>query len=77
MLSGNIKMDLREMGWGGMYWIGLIQVRDQWKAFLNTAMNLQVPETASKFLNSRKLEASREGLSSMDLVKGGKTLLAT
>jgi hypothetical protein len=27
----NIKMDLREIGWGGMDWIDLAQDRDQWK----------------------------------------------
>jgi hypothetical protein len=39
----NIKMDLREIGWDGMDWIDLAQDRDQWKAILNTVMNLQVP----------------------------------
>jgi hypothetical protein len=27
----NIKMDLREIGWGGMNWIDLARVRDQWR----------------------------------------------
>jgi hypothetical protein len=39
----NIKMDLREMGWGGMAWIDLTMDRDQWRALVNTVMNLQVP----------------------------------
>jgi hypothetical protein len=39
----NIKMDLREMGWGGMDWIDLAQERDQWRALVNTVMNLRVP----------------------------------
>jgi hypothetical protein len=39
----NIKMDLREIGWGGMDWIDLSQDRDPWRALVNTAMNLQVP----------------------------------
>jgi hypothetical protein len=39
----NIKMDLREIGWGGIDWIDLAQDRDQWRAFVNTAMNLWVP----------------------------------
>jgi hypothetical protein len=39
----NIKMDLREISWDGMDWIDLPQHRDQWRALLNTAMNLRVP----------------------------------
>jgi hypothetical protein len=39
----NIRMDLREIGWGGMDWIDLVQDRDQWGAVLNTVMNLPVP----------------------------------
>jgi hypothetical protein len=39
----NIKMDLREIGWGGMDWIDLAQDRDQWRALVNTVINLQVP----------------------------------
>jgi hypothetical protein len=33
---GNIKSDLREIGWDGMDWIALAQDRDQWRAFANT-----------------------------------------
>jgi hypothetical protein len=39
----NIKMDLREIGWGGKDWIDLAQDRDQWRALVNTVMNLWVP----------------------------------
>jgi hypothetical protein len=39
----NIKMDLRAIGWGGMDWIDLADVKDQWKALVNTVMNLRVP----------------------------------
>jgi hypothetical protein len=39
----NIKMDLRERGWDGMDWIDLAQDRDQWRALVNTVMNLQLP----------------------------------
>jgi hypothetical protein len=39
----NIKMDLREIGWGDMDWIDLAQNRDQWRALVNTEMNLRVP----------------------------------
>jgi hypothetical protein len=41
---GNIKMDLLEIGWGGVGWIGLAQDRDKWTAFLvNAVKNLRVP----------------------------------
>jgi hypothetical protein len=39
----NIKMDLRETGWDGIDWIDLAQDRDQWRALVNTVMNLRVP----------------------------------
>jgi hypothetical protein len=39
----NIKIYLIEIGWGGMDWIGLAQDRDQWRALMNTVINLRVP----------------------------------
>jgi hypothetical protein len=39
----NIKMHLREVGWGGVDWIDLAQDRDRWQALVYTVMNLQVP----------------------------------
>jgi hypothetical protein len=39
----NIKIDLRHIGWDGMDWIDLAQNRDQWRALVNTVMNLRVP----------------------------------
>jgi len=39
----NIKMDLQEVGCGGMEWIDLAEDRDKWKVLLNVVMNLQVP----------------------------------
>jgi hypothetical protein len=39
----NIKMDLRYIGWYGMDWIDLAQNRDQWRALVNTVINLGVP----------------------------------
>jgi hypothetical protein len=38
----NIKMDLREIGWAGMDWIHLAKDRDQWRRFVNKAVNLWV-----------------------------------
>jgi hypothetical protein len=37
----NIKMDLREVGWDGMDWIDLAEDKDQWRALVNTVMNLR------------------------------------
>jgi hypothetical protein len=39
----NIKMDLAEIGWGSVDWIGLAQDRKKWKDFVNAVMNLRVP----------------------------------
>jgi hypothetical protein len=39
----NIKMDLREIGIDGANWIQLAQDRVQWRAFVNTVMNLPFP----------------------------------
>jgi hypothetical protein len=48
----NVKMDLREIGWGGMDWIDVVQDTDHWRALLNTVMNLQVSYNIPKFLSS-------------------------
>jgi hypothetical protein len=47
----NIKMDLREIGWDGVDSVDLAQDRDQWRALVNTVMNLRVPYNAGKFLS--------------------------
>jgi hypothetical protein len=41
--ENNIKMDLREVGWGGIDWIDLAQDMDRWQALVYTVINLRVP----------------------------------
>jgi hypothetical protein len=41
--ENDIKMDLREIGIDGANWIRLVQDRVQWRAFVNTVMNLRIP----------------------------------
>jgi hypothetical protein len=41
--ANNINMDLRQIRWDGVDWIDLAQDRDQWRAHVNTVMNLRVP----------------------------------
>jgi hypothetical protein len=39
----NIRMDLREIGWEGVDWMHLDQDRGQWRALMNTVMDIRVP----------------------------------
>jgi hypothetical protein len=39
----NIRMDLLEVGWGDVDWIGLAQDRDRCRALVNSVQNLRVP----------------------------------
>jgi hypothetical protein len=45
-----IETDIREIDWGGMNWIDLVQDREQLRALVNTVMNLRVPYNALKLL---------------------------
>jgi hypothetical protein len=53
-LSGRVilKMDLKDMGWGGMDWIALTQDKDRWRALVNAGMNLRIPQNAGNFLTN-------------------------
>jgi hypothetical protein len=42
--ENNTKMDVTEVGWGGINWIHLGQDRDQWRALVNTVINVRVPK---------------------------------
>jgi hypothetical protein len=39
----NIRMDLGEVGWGDVDWIGLSKDRNRWRAIVNSVLNLRVP----------------------------------
>jgi hypothetical protein len=39
----NIRMDLVEVGWGDVDWIGLAQDKNRWRALVNLVLNLRVP----------------------------------
>jgi hypothetical protein len=54
----NIKMDLREMGWDRVNWIDMAQDRDQWRALVNTILNLRVPSNAGGFLRGCTIDSS-------------------
>jgi hypothetical protein len=53
----NIKLDVREIGIDGVNWIRLAQDRVQWRAFVNTVMNLRVLQRKDTFLQAERLSA--------------------
>jgi hypothetical protein len=53
------------MGWSGLYWIDVAQDRDQWRALVNTVLNLQVPENAGKYFRGCTIGAPQEGIVSV------------
>jgi hypothetical protein len=44
----NIRMDLGEVGWGGVDWIGLAKDRNTWRALVNAVMNLRISLNAGE-----------------------------
>jgi hypothetical protein len=51
-------MDLREIGWDGVDWIDMAQDSDQWRALVNTVLNLRDPLNAGCMISgsSRRVQ---------------------
>jgi hypothetical protein len=61
----NIKMDLTEIGCGGVDRIVLVQDREKWRAVVNAVMNLRIPRNVWKFASDCIHMASAVVLSSI------------
>jgi hypothetical protein len=48
MWVDNIRMDLGDLGWDDVDWIGLAQDRNRWRAVVNAVTNVRVPYNAGK-----------------------------
>jgi hypothetical protein len=64
----NIKMDLLEIGWGGVDWIGLAQDRDRWRALVNAVTNFGFHEMLGDYRVPKQLGISRVVVSSLKLL---------
>jgi hypothetical protein len=64
----NIRMDLVEVGWGDVDWIGLANDRDRWGSLVNSVLNLRVRQNVGKYRVSKQLGISGVVLSSVELV---------
>jgi hypothetical protein len=69
----NIRMDLVQVGWGDMDWIGLAQDRGRWRALVDSLLNLRVRYNAGKLSS---VQTTRDLSSSAQLheVRGRKRL---
>jgi hypothetical protein len=55
----NIRMDLGEVGWSDVDWIGLVQDRNRWRALVNSVMNLRFHKMLGNYRVASQLLASR------------------
>jgi hypothetical protein len=62
-------MDLVEIGWGGVDWIGLTQDRYKWRALVNALMNLRFHKLLGNYRVATQIVASLM-LSSIEVVSG-------
>jgi len=65
--ESNIRIDLREILLESMAWIYLAQDSEQWRAIVNTVMNIQVPQKTEIYCLPKRLLAYREELLPMEL----------
>jgi hypothetical protein len=56
----NIRIDLGEVGWGDMDWIGLAQDRNRWRALVNSLLNLRNAGKLSSGLTFSGLSSSAQ-----------------
>jgi hypothetical protein len=63
----NIKMDLIEIEFGDLDWIGVAQDRDSWRALVNSVMNLQVSQNAGT-LSSGYINCGLSGIAQLHRV---------
>jgi predicted small integral membrane protein len=61
-------LDLVEVGWVDVDWIGLAQDRNRWRALVNSVLNLRVHKMLGNYQVCKQLGISRVVLSSMELV---------
>jgi hypothetical protein len=63
----NIRIDLGEVGWGDVDWIGLAQDMNRWRALVNSVLNLRVPCNAGK-LSSGLTSSGLSGSAQLHIV---------
>jgi hypothetical protein len=63
----NIRMDLGEVGWGDVDWIGMAKDRNRWRALVNSALNHRVPRNAGK-LSSGLTSSGLSGSAQLHIV---------